>query len=101
MMKIRKRWRDNETLQRLMRVIILLGIIYFCFGFALGFYYVSEPNGELSDGDLVVYEKIWRRYDSDDVLLAQGEINYTNELGGKAIDGRVLLIVKIRNFTNE
>lgn len=101
MMKIRKRWRDNETLQRLIRVIILLGIIYFCFGFALGFYYVSEPNGELSDGDLVVYEKIWRRYDSDDVLLAQGEINCTNELGGKAIDGRVLLIVKIRNFTNE
>ena len=100
-MKIRKRWRDSETLQRLMRVIVLLGIIYFCFGFALGFYYVREPNGELSDGDLVVYEKIWRRYDSDDVLLAQGEINCTNELGGKVIDGRVLLIVKVRNFTNE
>lgn len=84
-----------------MRIIVLLSIIYFCFGLALGFYYVSEPNGVLGDGDLVVYEKIWRRYDSDDVLLAQGEINCTNELGGKTIDGRVLLIVKIRNFTNE
>ena len=104
-MKIRKRLRDKVDFWCLARIGLLLFLGWVCFDRCLGFYrIVGDGFEELRDGDLVVYEKIWKHYGYDDVVLYEknGEkIAKMADANGGVIKGRVLVLLRVRDIVDE
>lgn len=104
-MVIKKRWRDRALLWRIGRIAVLVAVFYICFGLCIGFKRNDgfEIDG-LKDGDLIIYEKMWRTYVSEDVVFIERDGAAITEYGamnGGVVKGRVLAIIRIRNFIDE
>ena len=104
-MIIKKRWWDRTALWRVGRIVLLITVIYICFGFCIGF----KRNESLEikgmrDGDLIIYEKIWQDYTAEDVVLVDRDGLSVCEYGamnGGVIKGRVIAVIRVRNFIDE
>ncbi len=80
-------------------------MLWFCFVELLGFYRVSNDSLHgFRDGDLVVYEKLWRNYDQADTVIFDDDGIKVAEfaaMNGGIIKGRVLFVLETRGFCNE
>ncbi len=64
----------------------------------------GETHDGLRDGDLVIYEKIWRRYSYDDTVLFEkdGEdVAKVADMNGGVVKGRVLALLRVRGIGSE
>ena len=71
----------------------------------LGFYRATgEENTTLRDGDLVIYERLWRQYGDSDVILYDKNgwrIDELSAMNGGEIKGRVLALLRVRGIVDE
>ena len=104
-MKIRKRWRDKIDVRCLGRIGFWLLLGWLIFGIGIGFHRIEgETQNDLRDGDLVIYEKIWRRYSYDDTVLFEkdGEgVAKVADMNGGVVKGRVLALLRVRGIGSE